>query len=50
MGIMGRIRVTPGWSDDPVWRHVDGWGGGAGVVCLPHTDIGRQEKRLVQVQ
>ena len=21
LGMMGRIKVTPGWSNDPMWRH-----------------------------
>ena len=31
-------------------KEVDGWGGGAGVVCLPWTDIRRQKERVGWVQ
>ena len=44
------IWVTPGWEDDSVRINVDGWGGRAGVGCLPQTHIGCQEERVGWVQ
>ena len=49
-GILGRRWVTPGWADDHVRQHVNGWGGRAGVGCLPRIDIRRQEERVGRFQ
>ena len=36
MGMLGRIQVMPGWTNDPVWRH-DGQQGreGRGMIGYP---------------
>ena len=44
MVTLGQRQVTPEWVDDPARRHIDGWGGREGVVCLPMKDIRRQKR------
>ena len=48
--MQGWIWVKSGRVDDPIRRHIDGYGSDAGVACLPLTDIRRQEERVGWVQ
>ena len=49
-GMLGQRWVTPGWANDPVQKHIHGWGGRAGVGCLPWTYIRSQEEIVGRVQ
>ena len=37
--MLGKRWVAPGWADNPVWRHGNGWSDGSGVGYLPWTKI-----------
>ena len=43
IGILGRIKVTPMWADDPLQIHIGGGGVGEVEGCLPQKEISRRE-------